>query len=67
MKVNYLNGAGQDRMLRNGWMLMLPISYTETAEKMHERLTALGYTQVKVYWEGTQIRGIHRYFAFVKR
>lgn len=67
MKVNYLGREGQERMIRNGWKIMLPINYTETAEKMFERLSNMGYTHIKIYWESTAIRGLHKYIAMVKK
>jgi hypothetical protein len=67
MKVNYCGKEAQTRMIKNGWFLMLPESYTETPEELYDRLINSGYTQVKVYWCGTRIKGIHDYFAFVKR
>lgn len=66
MKVNHCGREAQKRMVRNGWTLILPKNYNETPEEIYERLIATGYNEVKVYWEGTQIRGIHSYFAFVK-
>lgn len=66
MKVNYCGNEQQKRMIKNGWTLMLAESYKETPEHMYDRLTKCGYEQVKVYWESTQIRGMHAYFAFVK-
>ena len=67
MKCNNLNGAGQKRMERNGWHMQLPLNCSETPDEIYDRLVKAGYRQVKVYWCGTQIRGIHSYFAFVKR
>ena len=66
IKVNYCGRKQQDRMEKNGWFLMLA-EFGETPEELYKRLTEEGhYKQVKVYWEGTMIRGIHDYFAFVK-
>ena len=67
MKVNYCGKEQQERMSKNGWWLELAESYQESPEAMYDRLTKKGYSQVKVYWCGTMIRGIHKYFAFVKR
>lgn len=66
IKVNYCGREAQERMIKNGWRLILTESYRETPEELYNRLVAQGYKQVKVYWEGTRIRGIHNYFAFVK-
>lgn len=66
MKVNYCGGKQQDRMIKNGWSLRIA-NFNECPEELYNRLVADGYKQVKVYWEGTRIRGIHNYFAFVKR
>lgn len=65
MKVNNLDRNGQERMIRNGWKIRLADSCRETPEQMYDRLSK-DYTQVKVYWTGTQIRGIHSYYAMVK-
>ena len=66
MTVNYISNKRQEQMLSNGWRLMLSDSLTETAEEMVERLSER-YSQVKVYWVATRIRGYHKYIAFVKR
>ena len=66
MKVNYCGKEQQERMIKNGWTLKLAESYQESPEEIYERLVKCGYTQVKVYWMSTMIRGIHNYFAFVK-
>lgn len=66
MKVNYCGKQAQERMGKNGWKMKLPLNYQETPEQMRDRLLQEGYNQVKVYWCGTMIRGIHSYFAFVK-
>ena len=65
IKVNYCGGKQQERMIKNGWFLVCA-EFGETPEELYNRLVASGYKQVKVYWEGTRIRGIHSYFAFVK-
>ncbi len=65
MKVNYCGGSQQERMIKNGWRMILA-NFRETPEELYERLTARGYKQVKVYWVGTAVKGIHDYFAFVK-
>lgn len=67
LKVNYCGNEQQTRMIKNGWTTMLRNSYSETPEELYDRLINSGYKQVKVYWCGTMIRGIHSYFAFVKR
>ena len=66
MKINHCGNEAQERMIKNGWKLMLTENYLETPEELYTRLIAKGYKQVKVYWQGTRIRGIHDYFAFVK-
>ena len=64
------NGGGQEfqqRMLRNGWRIQLPLNYSESAQALYDRLAATGrYSDIQVYWTSTQIRGLHNYFAFVK-
>ena len=67
MKVNYCGGAQQDRMIANGWTIMLAKNYIESPEEMLARLTDMGFSKVKVYYESTRIRGLHSYFAMVKR
>lgn len=68
--VNVNNGGGkefQQRMLRNGWRIQLPLNYSESAQALYNRLNATGrYFDIKVYWSSTRIRGLHDYFAFVK-
>lgn len=66
MKVNYCGGAQQERMIANGWRIALS-EFRETPEELLERLTKAGYSKVKVYYESTRVRGIHDYFAMVKR
>lgn len=65
IKVNHCGGKQQERMIQNGWTLKLA-EFRETPEELYNRLIASGYKQIKVYWEGTRVRGIHSYFAFVK-
>ena len=67
MKVNYCGNAQQERMIKNGWRIELAANYSESPETMLERLTEEGYSQVKVYYSTTCIRGLHSYFAMVKR
>lgn len=69
-RVNVNNGGGkefQERMLHNGWRIQLPINYSESAQALYDRLNGTGrYSDIKVYWSSTRIRGLHEYFAFVK-
>ena len=65
MKINYLGKDGQERMIRNGWMLRLRNSYNESPEDMHKRLSSY-YSDVRIYWCGTMVRGVHSYFAMCK-
>ena len=69
--VNVNNGGGkafQDRMIANGWRIQLAKDYSESAQALYDRLEATGlYSDIKVYWSSTRIRGLHDYFAFVKR
>lgn len=65
MKVNYCGGAAQERMERNGWRLVIRDSYNETEEQLYERLSKK-YDDVRIYWCGTMIPGIHDIFAMVK-
>ena len=68
--VNVNNGGGiefQKRMVSRGWRIQLPLNYNESAQALYDRLVATGrYSDVKVYWSSTRIRGLHSYFAFVK-
>ena len=68
--VNVNNGGAkefQERMIRNGWRIQLPLNYSESAQALYDRLAATGcYSDIKVYWSSTRIRGLHEYFAFVK-
>ena len=65
MKVNYCGGKAQERMERNGWRLVIRDSYRETEEQLYERLSKK-YDDVRIYWCGTMIPGIHDIFAMVK-
>lgn len=65
MKVNYCGGKQQDRMIKNGWRIKLEEYCCESPEHMYERLSK-EYSKVKVYYDTTRIRGLHKYFAFVK-
>lgn len=66
IKVNYCGRKRQERLIARGWQVVVPKDYHETPEQLYQRLTDAGYSKVKVYWEGTMIRGIHSYFAMVK-
>lgn len=67
VNVNNGNGALQDRMINNGWKIVLTESCSETAQQLYDRLENTGlYKDIKIYWTGTRIRGIHSYFAMVK-
>ena len=67
MKVNYCGGAQQERMIANGWRIEVAENCRETPEEILERLLKSGYSKVKVYYDSTRIRGVHDYFAMVKR
>ena len=64
MKVNYLGGKGQERMIKNGWTIKL-VKFDETSDQLYERLSQR-YSKVKVYYNTTRVRGYHKYFAMVK-
>lgn len=66
MKINNLGKKGQERMLNNGWRIIVTDNCSETPEQLKERCENLGYNEVKIYWCGTQIKGIHTIFAMVK-
>lgn len=65
MKINYCGKDAQERMVKNGWTIMLR-NYNETPKEMFDRLSER-YSKVKVYWTSIMIRGYHDYFAMVKR
>lgn len=65
-KVNYLGKEGQERMIRNGWTLRVQDRCGESPEAMYKRLSE-HYSDVRIYWTGTMVRGIHSYFAMCKR
>lgn len=65
MKVNYCGGSQQERMIANGWRMILA-EFRESPEELYERLVKYGYEKVKVYWNSTRIKSLHSYFAFVK-
>lgn len=69
--VNVNNGGNNDfqkRMIANGWRIELTKNCSESAQALYDRLEATGrYSDIKVYWSSTRIRGLHEYFAFVKR
>ena len=64
-RVNYCGGKMQKEMADRGWTLKL-INRGETAQQTYDRL-AESYSQVKVYYDTTMIRGYHENFAFVKK
>lgn len=75
LKVNYCGKAAQERMIRNGWTLAIPKTVIdpgarykrkETEEELYERLSKI-YDDVRIYWCGTAIPGIHSHFAMCKR
>ena len=74
LKVNYCGKAAQERMIRNGWWLEIPklvkdpgaqYKRTETEEELYERLSKI-YGDVRIYWCGTAIPGIHDHIAMCK-
>lgn len=65
MKVRYCGAKEQDRMIKNGWKIELPINYQEQPEAIFKRLQK-EYAKVKIYYSTTMIRGLHEYFAMVK-
>ena len=74
MKVNYCGGAAQERMLKNGWRIELrktvlhpgaTYKQYETEDELYARLSEQ-YEDVRLYWTGTMVRGIHDIFAMVK-
>ena len=65
LKINYCGAKRQEEMSNNGWWMELRESYQESPEEMFNRLSKK-WGNVKIYWIGTRIRGIHSYFAFCK-
>ena len=66
MKVNYCGKAQQERMVKNGWTIKLA-EFGEFDEALYDRLSKEGYSKIKIYYDCTTIRGLHKYFAMVKR
>ena len=62
----YCGGKEQEEMEARGWRVMIKDRMDETAEEMFERLSK-SYSKVKIYWDTTRVRGLHDYFAMVKR
>lgn len=65
--VRYLGKDGQNRMLRNGWRLELADISEEVynADMLYSRLSE-SYENVKIYYDTTMIRGLHKNFAMCK-
>ena len=64
-KTRLLSGKEQERMINNGWWLCLP-EPLEGTEAMRERLSEK-YSQVKMYYVTTAIRGFYKPIAMVKK
>ena len=64
-RVNYLGGDGQDRMERNGWRMEIADYPGESQDTMYTRLSEK-WEDVRIYWCGTMIPGIHSLFAMCK-
>ena len=65
MNKPYILGKdGQERMIRNGWRLMLS-EWGETEADTFARLSAK-WEKVKIYEDTTMVRGYHKHFAMVK-
>jgi len=58
---------GQERMIKNGWRIMVKNSSRESNEDLIKRLNVLGYNKIKLYEETTNVRGYHHVFAMCKR
>lgn len=74
LKVNYCGGKAQERMIKNGWTLVIRQTVKdegaiyrrqETEEELYERCTKT-YAKVRLYWCSTYVRGIHEIFAMCK-
>lgn len=67
VKVNYGGTQFQERMSRNGWYLKIADNYGESAQTLYDKLAATGYySDIKIYWDSTCVRGLRKYYAFVK-
>lgn len=67
-KVNYCGKDAQKRMISNGWRIELQDNSNESEQALYDRLEATGnYTDIKIYYNTTMIRGYHKFFAMVKR
>ena len=64
--VHHLGKDGQERMARNGWRLRVADKCNESAQEMYDRLSA-HYSDVRIYWTGTMIPGIHSRYAECKK
>lgn len=60
-----LSNKEQERMVNNGWRLMLADSYSETESALYARLSEK-WEKVKIYESTTQIRGLHSMYAMCK-
>lgn len=64
-KAYLLGGKGQDRMCDNGWNIVCIHYPFESLEEIANKLSY--YDKVKIYKASTSVRGIHNYFAMVKK
>ena len=55
----------QEEMSAKGWRLKLSSGYNQTPQEIYDEM-AKHYIEVKIYWCGTRIPGLHDYFAFVR-
>ena len=63
-KAYLLGPKGQDRMCDNGWRIYC-ISPFKSREEIAKELSY--YDKVKIYEASTRVRGLHSYFAMVKK
>ena len=64
-KMRLLSGKEQERMINNEWRMCLP-EPLEGTEAMRERLSEK-YSQVKMYYVTTAVRGSYTPIAMVKK
>lgn len=65
--VRYLGKDRQRYMLRNGYCIELSENFTEEcdADALYSRLSE-SYENVKIYYDTTMIRGLHKNYAMCK-
>ena len=55
----------QEQMIERGWRIKLSSCYNEYPQDIYDEWKDI-YSEVRVCWCGTRIRGLRDYFAMVK-